>query len=141
MLIFISIFIICFIVICALAQSDRAGTIALSLISLLVLMAIYMPIDVFVHRQVDYKYDITYNLQQTPDGKWYDENDEYYVFITENKLIVVPKAQVYQYQSDKNILIESHNVRNGSKYWWVYSFDWTLNNPKDRIREYKVSTN
>lgn len=141
MLIFISVFIICFIVICALAQGDRAGAIALSLISLLVLIAIYMPIDVAIHRHVDYKYDIIYNLQQTPDGKWYDETDEYYAFITENKLIIVPKARVCQYQSDKNILIESHNVRNGSKYWWVYSFDWTLSNSKDHIGEYKVSAN
>ena len=139
MLIFGLIFIICFIVICTLTQGDRMGTFSMSLISLLILMTIYIPIDTIIHKQVNYKYDVTYNLQQTPDGKWYDENDEYYAFITENNVIIVPKAKVYQYKSDKNILIESHNIRNRSKYWWIYSFDWTLSNPKDNIAEYKLS--
>lgn len=141
MLIFGLIFLICFIVICALTQGDRMRTFLLSLMFLLILMTIYIPFDTGIQRQVNYNYDIAYNLQQTPDGKWYDENDKYYVFITENKVIIAPKEQVYQYQSDKNILIESHNVRNSLKYWWVYSFDWTLSNPKDNIKEYKVSTN
>ena len=139
MLIFGLIFIICLIISCVITKGDKMWIFLSSFIILLFLADIYFPIDKKIQSHTDYKYDIVYNLQQTPDGKWYDEKDEYYAFITENKIIIVPKVKVCQYQSDKNILVESHNVRNGSKYWWIYSFDWTLSNSKDRITEYKLS--